>query len=335
MFSSSIDDHMFQEVPRNSSQLQCTPQTRPSLSIPNSSAPPPGILDMSFNRRSLDWSELQQFSPHWTLSDQQSNLPPTASRSPGDIHSQLSDWNFPSQPPVPPRLVLWGPFNKTEQSHFHQSAFSSEAYPHHPPSASHPLTPPPHGSKTPKRGRQGCFPSACPPLVTPPMPSKRPRTAEKEAYEFPPPPRYTAYHLSAYPTPMASPSSQNSTFYANHSMAEESLSISPFSSRFESFPQASPADLERSYHQAPTSAHSDFPYAQLSPSSSSTCNYGYYPDSPISPTTPLSSPPLWENSSPFSTSTTRCHQLNFQNPQYPNVWSLEWHQRFNQFRYQN
>ncbi|WAQ90756.1 hypothetical protein PtA15_13A155 [Puccinia triticina] len=333
MFSSFIDDHMFQEVPRNSCQLQSTPQTRPRLSIPNSSALPSGILDMSFNRRSLDWSELQLFAPHSSFGRQQTTFPSTDTQSTGDIHSQLSQWNFPSRPSVSPRLVLWGPFNKIEQYPSEQLGFPPQTSPS---TASHLLTPPPHGTKAAKRGRHGYLSSACPSMLTPPMPTKRPRTAEKDAYEFPPPPRYTTCQISAYPTPSTSPTSQSTGFYDNHPMAEESLNISPFSSSFASFPPAMSVDSKGSYCQCPTPEHSDFPHAQLSHSSSSTSNYGYYPNSPVSPTTALSSSPFSSNSSNYSSPpASRCYPLNFHNPQHSDVWSLEWHQTFNQFRYQN
>ncbi|KAH9453673.1 hypothetical protein MJO28_012976 [Puccinia striiformis f. sp. tritici] len=335
MFASSIDSHPFQEQPRNSSQLQSTPQTRLSITIPNISAPTSSILDMAFNRRSLDWSELRLFSPHSTCSDQRTNLPTTDGQSTGDdIHSQLSRWNFPSQPSVPPRLVLWGPFNKTERCppQFQRPTFSPQPYYT---SASYPVTPPAHGCKAPKRGREGHPLSACAPLFTPPTPSKRPRTAEKDAYEFPPPPSYTAYQFSAYPTPLSSPNSQSSNFYNSHPMAEDHLSISPFSTSYSGHPHApSPTDCKTSYLQDINSAHYNYTYGQLSHPSSSTYNYGYFPHSPISPTTSFPPSPFSTNSSSFPASSHGCHQLNSHNPQYPNIWSQEWHQTFNQFRYQ-
>ncbi|PLW16419.1 hypothetical protein PCANC_18954 [Puccinia coronata f. sp. avenae] len=336
MLPPPIDDHPFQGVPRNSIRLQCASETRPSLAIPKSNLPPPGILDMTFNRRSIDWSELQLFSPHSTCNVIPNPEPPsTDTPQPSvDLYRQLSNWNFPLQPSVPPRLVLWGPFNKAGQHpQFQQSAHSPQAYC---PWPSSPLTPPSRRCKSPKRERDGHLPTACHPLATRAMPSKRPRTAEQDACKFPPTPRSAAYQIPAYPTPQTSPISLSSTFHNGHSAAEDPLSISPLSLSPRSFPQALPTDSKSLYLRDSSPAYPNFPYSQQQYSSTSTCHYAYYPNSPISPTTSLSLSPLSTNASPFPKSSNNgSHQLALQNPQYPNVWSAEWHQTFNQFRYQS
>ncbi|KNZ52405.1 hypothetical protein VP01_3590g2, partial [Puccinia sorghi] len=337
MFAASSEGHSLQEAPRTAFWRQCASEARPSLTVPKSSvAPPPGILDMTFNRRSLDWSELQSSSPHSTCDNQQHfhSSPTDSSQSTGgDLYQQLSHWNFPPQPSVPPRLVLWGPFDKTAQNHpqFQPPPHSAQTY--HPPTS----FAPPHGCKASKRGREGYLPStACLSKPSSALPSKRPRTAEQDAYKFPPIPTYTAYQTSAYPTPVASPTNQSLSFHTSHSMAEDSLSISPLSISPRSFPEFSLTDSNRLLFRDPSPAYSPHTHAQQSAyPPASKCNFGYYSNPPISPTTPLSMSPLSINSVPFHTpSNNGSHQLNIQNPQYPSVWSPEWHQAFNQFRYQ-
>ncbi|CAH7675728.1 hypothetical protein BY996DRAFT_6423213 [Phakopsora pachyrhizi] len=90
------------------------------------STTPNGMItvDMSFNRRSLDWYELERESPFSAPRDSVSqhvkDFSPESNRSTHSdcrlmtpvIQESLQNWDFPSEPPVPPRLLLWGPYSE-------------------------------------------------------------------------------------------------------------------------------------------------------------------------------------------------------------------------------
>ncbi|MBW0531711.1 hypothetical protein O181_071426 [Austropuccinia psidii MF-1] len=146
--------------------------------------PPKPTLDMAFNRRSLDWTEIQDYSPHSLTPQCLTSCAILCDDPPQDIAQQLARWNFPSRPAAPPRLLIWGPYNQSNE-------------PSSPPQPLRPAFQDNQTStfKTHKRRRDYCL-NEPPAQTTPYLFSKRPRTMEEDS-----PPKYSFRPNTFWPTP--------------------------------------------------------------------------------------------------------------------------------------
>lgn len=364
MVSSPLDHHQpFRELlPPNHSRLQSSSQTRPSIltSVSDPSLPNSGILDMSFNRRSLPWSELQKFSPHSTC-DHESHLSHHQLsyhdlQSPKDLAEQLTNWNFPNPSTVPPRLILWGPFSYTHStpSQLPHQVPSSLAPNHLDPSGlPYPQTPPSYGHATSKRTREGYFPPAQLALGNPFLVAKRPRTSEEQGYNFSSPSNHvTNFPTSSHPITILPSSAPPTRTYLSHlSFDQQSVSI-PTAGLSSGLPHVyhgpSPNHSTSPGFQHPSPTESNFPY---SPSPSSPCSPSvrtvkhdhsnqYFPPSPVSPLSTHFTSSASHYQTPISPKSTcftilPSHELShgqIDSHGYSQVWSMEWHQTFNRFR---